>query len=471
VVADSRSLPPYITAKGRDLRLDLLRGYFVFAMVIDHVCGSSPLQILSGGNQFFTSAAEGFILTSGLVAGLVYGRLIKRDGLPHSLMKMLTRALKLYLLTVGMTLVFMPLSEWLRLPWAQGLGGQTPLSIIVGVLTLHRTYFMADVMLVYTLLFLAAPLALLLIDQGKRWWVLGGSWALWALFQLWPASAIVPWPIANNSVFVFSAWQVIFFTGLVFGYGRTAMPVLKPRTARRLFAVAGAAMLALIALFLAVRAPAPQSAAGFDLRNLVRTLFLDKPNVRPGRLLAEGITFSFLFLAVTAFWQPLRRALGWLLLPLGQNSLYAYAAHLSLIVLAALALAPLNHNGGAPQWVNALVQIGSVAVLWVLVRYKVLAPTPRTQRAYNLSPIALTALAGLAFFLIQSPVQLWPGSGPSAAAPAGAPAVAAAADLRPAAPALALAPDLTRAPDLAAAPDLLSGVPIPAEPSQPGASG
>ena len=61
-------LPQYITASGRDLRIDLLRGYFVLAMIIDHVLGVSPLWLITGGNRFFTSAAEGFILTSGLMA-------------------------------------------------------------------------------------------------------------------------------------------------------------------------------------------------------------------------------------------------------------------------------------------------------------------------------------------------------------------------------------------------------------------
>ena len=52
-------------AGSRDLRLDLLRGYAVFAMVIDHVAGASPLYLLSGGNRFSTSAAEGFVFLSG----------------------------------------------------------------------------------------------------------------------------------------------------------------------------------------------------------------------------------------------------------------------------------------------------------------------------------------------------------------------------------------------------------------------
>ena len=103
------SQPDYLTQKGRDLRLDLLRGYFVLAMVVDHVRGPSPLWLLTGGNRFYVSAAEGFILTSGLVAGLVYHRMIERDGMGPSLRKVFNRAATLYLLTVGLTLLFVPI--------------------------------------------------------------------------------------------------------------------------------------------------------------------------------------------------------------------------------------------------------------------------------------------------------------------------------------------------------------------------
>src|SRR5689334_18236761 len=64
----------------RDLRLDFLRGFAVLAMVVDHIGGPSWLYALTGGNKFYTSAAEGFIFISGLLVGVVYGRIVQRDG-------------------------------------------------------------------------------------------------------------------------------------------------------------------------------------------------------------------------------------------------------------------------------------------------------------------------------------------------------------------------------------------------------
>ena len=108
--------PSITSPDGRDLRIDLLRGFCVFAMVVDHIGGPSFLHALTGGNRFYTSAAEAFIFISGLVMGLVYRRLVTRDGLGTSLARAIERAVTLYLLTITLTLIFVPLSEALQLP-------------------------------------------------------------------------------------------------------------------------------------------------------------------------------------------------------------------------------------------------------------------------------------------------------------------------------------------------------------------
>src|SRR5438105_2505860 len=63
----------YVEAK-RDLRLDLLRGFAAFAMIVDHVgpVESSWLAFLTGANRFCVSAAEAFVFISGFVMGMVY---------------------------------------------------------------------------------------------------------------------------------------------------------------------------------------------------------------------------------------------------------------------------------------------------------------------------------------------------------------------------------------------------------------
>src|SRR5438105_1305901 len=208
-----RGLPrwAYVAEEGRDLRIDLLRGLAVLAMVIDHVAGPSKLYLLTGGNHFYTSAAEGFIFLSGLTVGLVYRRVAERQGLATAIRRLLGRAWTLYLLAVGLTLVMLPFSEILRLPWAMGIEETTPLQIVWAILALHQTYYLVDVIALYVLLILAAPLALFVLCEGGTVYVLLASWLIWAGFQFFPQQTELPWVMAGNNLFYLSAWQTLFF--------------------------------------------------------------------------------------------------------------------------------------------------------------------------------------------------------------------------------------------------------------------
>ena len=64
-------------------------------MVVDHIAGPSFLYGLTGGNRFYTSAAEAFIFISGLVMGLAYRRVIAREGLGGALRRAMERAMAL----------------------------------------------------------------------------------------------------------------------------------------------------------------------------------------------------------------------------------------------------------------------------------------------------------------------------------------------------------------------------------------
>ncbi len=141
----------------RDLRFDLLRGLAVIAMVTDHVGGDkSWLYTLTGGNHFWTSAAEGFVFISGLVMGIVYPAVIARQGLGTALLKVLKRAGTLYALTVLLTLITAALAYRLQVHWAPQVTAATLPDFVIGVLTLHRAYYLTDVLLMYTLLVFAA---------------------------------------------------------------------------------------------------------------------------------------------------------------------------------------------------------------------------------------------------------------------------------------------------------------------------
>src|SRR5512142_2909545 len=132
----------YPANERRDLRLDLLRGFAVLVMVVDHFGGSSWLYLITGNNNFFTSGAEAFVLISGMVVGIVYGAIADREGLSSAAKKAFQRALTLYKLTIVLTILFAALSSWFDLPWAKGTDISDPLWFVFDVILLRQTYYL-----------------------------------------------------------------------------------------------------------------------------------------------------------------------------------------------------------------------------------------------------------------------------------------------------------------------------------------
>lgn len=392
------SVPPYLLPGGRDLRLDLMRGFCVFAMITDHVGDTSPLRLLTGSNRFLTSAAEGFILISGFTAGLVYRSLIARLGYEAAVKKALRRAFSLYLIAVSLVFLLMPVSETFQLPWAQGLTIEHSVSFVLGVLTLHRGYSLADIMLIYTFLLAFMPLALLLLNSGRTRLLVVTSAGLWALHRFAPALATITWPIAGNEAFDLAAWQLLFFVALALGYHRDRLPVLTPATLRRVQLLTGAGVFALLVFFAICLPPEsfPQRLHALSpfsdaQQTWIMARLADKPGLGPLRLVATAVCYTFFFVTLTRGWNWLHRPLNALLLPYGQNALYAYTAHIPFAVAAALiirALGPAGYN----FWLNGVFQLIALAAIWLLARRKFLLPTPQTRRYWELVPFALAVL-------------------------------------------------------------------------------
>lgn len=352
----------------RDARLDLLRGFAAFAMVVDHVGhvtgNRAPLYAITGGNSFYVSAAEAFVLISGLVMGIVYAGIVARDGVAAAVRKSLRRAGTLYLVTVALTLSFAALSLVLRLSWAPTSADGSPLTFIVEVLTLRRAYYLADVMLLYTLLVLAAGPLFALLARGRTHWVLAGSWGLWGLWQLSPVDLSIPWPIVDNSTFQFASWQVLFINAMVIGFHRRRIEQrLRGVSPYQVLVVSGVIAAASIAAY-ATLFPAPpfdeigDTAAG-------RLLF-DRTNVPAGRILAVTVFMVLGFVLTTAAWDPIRRSTGWLLAPLGENALIAYVAQVYIVALFAFAKPAIAIG---PQMARTTAfQIMGLLLVWAVVK-------------------------------------------------------------------------------------------------------
>ncbi len=135
-----------------------------------------------------------------------------------------------------------------------------------------------------------------------------------------------------------------------------------------------------------------------------------KVDLRPGRLIAAVIVFSFLFLLTTRFWSKIRRAAGWALIPLGQNALYAFTAHIGLAGLVGLVLPETGPTGAGAPWLSAVIQIAGVGLVLLLVKRRILMPTPATHRYWHASPalasLAIVALLGHVSFSARPPERV-----------------------------------------------------------------
>ncbi len=374
----------------RDLRLDLLRGFAVIAMVADHIGGErSWLYAITGGDAFFVSAAEVFVFISGLLMGMIYAGVIARQGLGAALMKSLQRAWTLYLMTVTLTLTFMILSAQLGLGWDPEMTDATWSDLLVSVLTLHRTFYLTDILLLYTLLVLAAVPILVLLVHTQTALVLAGSWGLWMLWQLAPQHAQFPWSIVGNSVFNFPAWQALFVTALVIGYHRQRLEQHLARISGHLvLGISGTFVATVIGIYVIVFLESTSPHV------MLVEHFFGKVDLRIGRLLVFTGFFTFAFGLVTLTWAPIRRALGWLLLPLGQEALSAYILHLFVAALSVKVKPLVFTTGPATPTENTVFQLAGIAFIWTAI---ILRPIALTQLHTGLTKATALLAAGCAY--------------------------------------------------------------------------
>lgn len=352
----------------RDLRLDLLRGFAVIVMVVDHFGGSSWLYLITGGNNFYVSGAEAFIFISGLVVGMVYGAMALKQGIRSAQIKALQRAWTMYKLTVVLTLLFAIVSVTFGLEWAKDLNIGNPLLFALNIAMFRQTMYLTDIPLMYTLLMLAAAGGLWLLYKGHTRLLLAGSAAVWLAYQLAPAQVQIPWPIDGNTTFHFAAWQFLFVGAMAIGYHREKITqALKqmPRVPYMLFS--GLLLIWLMQFYNSQGAILGRLIPGLDTHAFVTEFFM-KSALAPGRLFASFIVFQFAYLAITLFWKPIWRALGWFLLPLGQNALYAYTMHIVLIGSFYVLLPHLSVNVLTMGTLNTSLQLLTLLAIWAMIQ-------------------------------------------------------------------------------------------------------
>lgn len=367
----------YIKPNGRDSRLDFLRGLFVFIMVVDHISRASPLHYITFGNGFFTSAAEGFFLISGIVSGLVHSKVIQQKGIGASLVKSAHRLLVIYLITIGLSVIVIFLGEHFHLFYSHGISLSQPIQLVQELLVFNLSYFYVDVLIVFCILFFLLPYALILLDSHKTGWLCALSLGVYVFYVIYPAS---PW-LSIKTFMNICGVQLFFIGGLVMGYHRI-IDNLQQKINKKWLYLTGSLFLLLIAIWNIFR-----YSSMFLFLHITDQLtaqvsqFFSKPDVAPGRFIASAIVFSFLYILLTLYWKKINRVIGWLIIPLGENSLFSYSFHVILAMAYLLGAKFLQYDENS-YWMNGFLQLTGVLIIWFCIKKKIFTPKPQNRRFY-----------------------------------------------------------------------------------------
>jgi len=342
----------------RDLALDLLRGYFLVVIMIDHLrYAANPLYLVSGHKSLWVTAAEGFVLISGLLVGMLRGDQARTAGWAAASRHLVRRAgvLALWcaLLTIAFRLISFATGYWPDVPNGDLRG--TLVEDLVGAITLRHTYGDHNLLAAYALFLIIAPLALAAMLRGLTWLVVVASLALWAAAYRFHLA----W---SDSVQSDLCWQLLFTFGMVIGFHRAALTrrwtALSPR-ARRAILVAGAVASFAIIIGSVLRLPID----GIYPTRLEGYAF-DRNRLGPGRAACAVVLVATLYAAIRTFEAPLVRTIGALFVPLGQASLYVY-------IVQSLATFVLVDDAMANLGLALAINLALIGAVWLMVKYRV----------------------------------------------------------------------------------------------------
>ncbi len=360
----------------RILTFDLLRGYFLIAIILDHLYFfPSGLDWWSARGSLFITTAEGFFLISGLVLGIVRGSKLINEPFRKVAKLLLKRGAQLYITTIILALLFTMIG-WLFFLDNPGLkAGILPpatgiFELIWQTITLQYFYGWADYLRLYAIFMLVSPIALWLLRKGRWYILLFINLIVWLLF---PSDINVP--DTTQELLQPLTWQLIFFGGMTIGFYWNAITswwrTLKQSTQFIVkVGILGSALITLVInVFIVFVLPNLNIQHLPLLNNIEYNLYInyfDKERLPLARLVMFLLWFSAAFYLFRRFEAKICRFLGWLLLPFGENSLYVYTLHAFLIFFIHL----IFQEGSIVF--NLTISLMAIALIRVAIHYKFL---------------------------------------------------------------------------------------------------
>ncbi|HEX6416590.1 MAG TPA: OpgC domain-containing protein [Candidatus Saccharimonadales bacterium] len=337
------------TPSARILALDYLRGFFIIVIIVDHLWRWPNLfQFVSGRGELWASAAEGFVIISGLLVGYIRGYKNRNKPLGEVSKKLAGRGVMLYVWMIITSLALVGASWLLDF---KGSMAHVPIpegnwwELIVSTLSVSYVHTLTHFLYLYAIFLVIAPGVIWLMRKGKSWIVAVLSMALWGVGVL-------------NSI-EWMQWQVLFFLPTIAGfYFESILAWYRGLTQKRRdiirFGSIGTLVVTVLLAMNEVLAHMPG-----DYEN---TLFSRDP-ITFGTLVTAFAWFIGLLSLFQLLLPLLKKYLGWLLLPFGERSLTAYILHTIPLVACAMFLSVSDNFV-----VNTIISLGCILTTWAIVK-------------------------------------------------------------------------------------------------------
>ena len=346
------------------------------AIIVDHLSFfPNGLDWWGMRGGLFVTAAEGFFIMSGIVLGIVRGAKYIDRPMKEVTNLLLKRGFQLYL-TVAVLAIIFTLIGWAYMH--AGIGGIKPgifpadtsiWQVILSSFTLQYYYGWADYLRLYALFLFASPLVFWLLRKGLWYLALAGSFAVWLLFPLLVGdggySAAEYWQPVS--------WQLLFFMGVIIGFNWNFFLDTWNGFSDRVRRIISVSLVSTAVITLVISVLFMLSTMGYntgpftsDLRHIIFSNFFNKESLPLTRILLAMIWFWAGFWVFKRFEKPIKKAIGWLLLPFGTNSLYVYTLHAFAVFFV-----HIHISRGSLLW-NFIVTAGVILLIRLCVHYKVL---------------------------------------------------------------------------------------------------
>jgi hypothetical protein len=362
----------------RDLRIDWLKGLAMTCVIVDHSRLWSLLSWFTYERFWIVTAAEVFVVLSGVVIGTVYGDKLARHGWRSVAKGLGNRVLVLYATFLAVTLSLLLISAggfdvrsftgWDHHdaalissfdPLIMNASGWRDLALM------RFGPWPFEIIGLYVWLVAAAVPCLLALRLFGWRPVLAMSWGLYLWYRISPHALTTA---GFEAAFPILAWQLLFVHGMAIGYHRERIRGIVDRAPKGIpIAVAGAAAAFVV---LALCNPWIDGPSALRLSIVSPERFTDLyftyfplTELGIGRILNLAVALPVGYTLLTRGWR-IARPFGMVFVPLGQQSLAAFV----LQVYGVLLVEHLPILKANDFWINTLTQVALVAAIVALLK-------------------------------------------------------------------------------------------------------